>query len=231
MMLTLIVRLRVRIEYRDEFLTGIRENAAASILEPGCRRFDVVEHPGDPERFSLYELYDDADAFERHRASAHFRRWRVVADRCVLEQTNEFGSLLPVGAAAAAGEAATVRRGEARTVDRGGGVRTAYLVTGAVGAMGFMNGVTEFEPGASLPMHSHNCEESVVVLEGAASFECEGRVVDLDAGDATWVPPGAAHRFANQSGEKLRILWIYGRIDASRTFTETGETVRIGTAG
>ena len=230
-MLTLIVRLRIRTGYRDEFLAGVRENAAVSILEPGCRRFDIVEHSGDSEQFSLYEIYDDADAFERHRASPHFRRWRLVADRCVVEQVNELGSLLPVAAAAVAGDAAIVRGDEARTVDRGGGVRTAYLVTGALGSIGFMNGVTEFEPGASLPMHSHNCEESVVVLDGAASFECKRRVVHLDAGDATWVPAGAPHRFSNLSDEKLRILWIYGRIDAARTFTETGETVRIDTAG
>jgi quercetin dioxygenase-like cupin family protein len=54
-------------------------------------------------------------------------------------------------------------------IDRGGGVRTVHLVTADLGSQ-FVNGTTEFDPGASLPLHSHNCEESVVILEGDAAL-------------------------------------------------------------
>ena len=36
--------------------------------EPGCRRFDVVEPQGEPDRVLLYEIYDDEAAFDAHAA-------------------------------------------------------------------------------------------------------------------------------------------------------------------
>lgn len=36
------------------------------------------------------------------------------------------------------------------------------------GATGFINGITIFDPNAAIPMHTHNCEESVLLLEGDA---------------------------------------------------------------
>lgn len=224
---SLVVRLRVEPGAREAFLAAIRENAAASIREPGCLRFDVLQDADDPDRFAFYELYRDAAAFEHHRSTSHFRRWREAAAACVDGQVNEFGSLVLSATRAAGTEAVIVRAGAAPQVDRGGGVRTTYLATGDVGAAGFMTGTTEFGPGASVQPHSHNCEESVVVLEGRGRFECEGRSVQLGAGDATWVPAGASHRFVNVGPGLLRILWTYGRVDATRTFTDSGETIAI----
>jgi len=113
--------------------------------------------------------------------------------------------------------------------DRGGGVRTVALVTPARGASQFLNGTTEFDPGSSLPLHWHNCEESVTVLTGRATFECCGRMVEMLCGDTTWVPQSLPHRFLNASDEVMRILWMYGRTDATRTMAETGETFSVGT--
>jgi putative monooxygenase len=112
-------------------------------------------------------------------------------------------------------------------IDRGGGVRTVHLITGVVGSQ-FLNGITEFDPGASLPLHLHDCEESVVVLEGQAAFEAHGRVIDMEANDTTWVPAGVVHRFFNRGPGPMRILWIYGSVTAHRTMAETGETFPIG---
>jgi SAM-dependent methyltransferase/quercetin dioxygenase-like cupin family protein len=115
--------------------------------------------------------------------------------------------------------------------DRGGGVRTRYLVTRELGARQFLSGVTEFDPGASLPSHWHNCEESVVVIDGVASFECGDRTYEMLAGEATWLAAGAVHRFANRSAAPLRILWTYGSANATRTIAETGETFEVGASG
>lgn len=107
-------------------------------------------------------------------------------------------------------------------VDRGGGVRTRYLVTEALGAREFLTGITEFEPGASLALHRHNCEESVVVLEGTARFEHEGASHTLQTGAATWIQAGSPHRFANAGPGQLRILWIYGSVAMVRTLEPGG---------
>lgn len=122
-----------------------------------------------------------------------------------------------------ASSSVVLRPRELAPVDRGGGVRTVHLVTDAI-ATQFLNGTTEFDPGASLPLHSHDCEESVVVLKGQATFEADGEVFELEAGDTTWVPAGVVHRFLNRGAGPLRILWIYGSATATRTIAGTWET-------
>ena len=84
-MFTVIVNLQVRSECREEFLTGIRINALASLRdEPGCLRFDVHEKVNDPNKFVLDELYADEAAFyEAHRSTPHYEQWREVSARCV----------------------------------------------------------------------------------------------------------------------------------------------------
>ena len=89
----------------------------------------------------------------------------------------------------------------------------------------FINGITIFEPGAAIQMHTHNCEESVLMLEGSAVAEIDGVEYPVDAGDITFIPAGIPHRFRNVSAtDGMRILWTYASIDATRTLVETGDT-------
>lgn len=58
----------------DQFLPLMIENANASLTrEPGCLQFDVCTNPKRPDEVFLYEVYEDAAAFEEHLASEHFR--------------------------------------------------------------------------------------------------------------------------------------------------------------
>jgi autoinducer 2-degrading protein len=84
-MYTVLVTLDVLPDHVDEFLTGIRANATASLRdEPGCLRFDVHRSLDDACRFVLYEIYRDRAAFtDDHRAAPHYAAWRTVAARCV----------------------------------------------------------------------------------------------------------------------------------------------------
>jgi (4S)-4-hydroxy-5-phosphonooxypentane-2,3-dione isomerase len=98
-MFSLTVQLEVRPEDRDEFLAAITTNAEASVRdEPGCHRFDVTAVEGDENRFVLYELYDDAEAFEAHKRAPHFAAWRQVADRVLTSQVNTRGTLVATNA-------------------------------------------------------------------------------------------------------------------------------------
>jgi hypothetical protein len=63
-------------------------------------------------------------------------------------------------------KAAVLRPSAIKSHDRGGGAATIPLVGPAVGAQAFINGITRFGPGTRIPFHSHNCEESVMLLEG-----------------------------------------------------------------
>lgn len=120
---------------------------------------------------------------------------------------------------------AVLRPSEIPARQRGGGARTIPLVTRRTGSTSFINGITIFEPGAAIPMHRHNCEESVMLLEGTAIAEIDGVEYPIQAGDITFIPANLPHRFRNVSdSEGMKILWIYASIDATRTLIETGDT-------
>ena len=94
-MFSLMVQMEVRPGRRAEFLAGMAANAEASVRdEPGCLRFDVCSVEGDENRFLLYELYADAEAFAAHKASPHFAQWRELAGQVLEGQMNTPGSLL-----------------------------------------------------------------------------------------------------------------------------------------
>lgn len=121
-------------------------------------------------------------------------------------------------------EPAILRPAELKTNDRGGGARTTPLVTRRVGSESLINGITHFEPGAAIGVHFHNCEESVMVIEGQAVVEIDGTRHHLNTFDTTWLPPNVPHRFLNESDKPMKILWIYADINANRTMVATGET-------
>ncbi|MEM6728359.1 MAG: putative quinol monooxygenase [Pseudomonadota bacterium] len=67
----------VRFEIKEgdvaAFLPLMRANAAQSLAdEPGCHRFDICTDPARPSEVFLYELYEDAAAFDAHLKSPHF---------------------------------------------------------------------------------------------------------------------------------------------------------------
>ncbi|WP_327693200.1 cupin domain-containing protein [Streptomyces sp. NBC_00459] len=114
---------------------------------------------------------------------------------------------------------------EVERFDRGGGVATLpYVGKWNSGTAVITTGQTVFQPGTGLPLHSHNVEESVLILEGEATAEIDGEFFDLEAGRATWVPAGVPHRFFNRGEGVMRIYWVYGGRDVTRTITATGET-------
>ncbi|GHI94390.1 cupin domain-containing protein [Streptomyces olivaceus] len=85
---------------------------------------------------------------------------------------------------------AVLRPRELTPFSRGGGARTIPLVTRAVGAEVFLTGQTLFDGGAGIARHTHNCPESVTVLEGDAVVEIDGTEHHVTRFDTTYVPAG-----------------------------------------
>ncbi len=118
-----------------------------------------------------------------------------------------------------------IRPSEVAPFDRGHGVATIpYVGKWNCEQNLVTTGQTVFEVGRSLPVHSHNVEESVLVLEGEATAKIGDEYFDLEVGDASWVPAGIPHRFYNRGDSVMRIYWVYGGCHVTRTMTETGET-------
>lgn len=90
-MYTVFVRLEVYPEKFDEFVTGIKANAHATMNdEPGCIRFDVHQDLHTPTTFYFYEIYTDQQAFEiAHRQAPHYVRWREVLTHCVVPGSHQ----------------------------------------------------------------------------------------------------------------------------------------------
>lgn len=112
--------------------------------------------------------------------------------------------------------------------DRGPGIRSFALVNKAIGGHAFLSGITELEPGAAVPVHYHNCEESVTILEGVGTVERSGEGTELRPFDTTWIAANVTHQFVNRGHAKLTILWTYGTTAATRTLVATGIEIEIG---
>jgi putative monooxygenase len=125
-------------------------------------------------------------------------------------------------------DAVILRPAELPRKDRGNGAATVPLVGAHLGATSFLNGITTFEPGAAIGHHSHNCVESVAVVEGTAYVDIDGTEHYLDTYDTTFVPANIVHRFRNASDtEPMKIFWTYASIDATRTMAGATERNRI----
>ena len=112
-----------------------------------------------------------------------------------------------------------------RVLDPATASRNAYLLWCIDGAQAFSAGVTSFQPGVDVPLHSHNVEEMVIILEGAGECELDGVVMPVKTWDTTYVPAGVVHCFRNTGSAQMSIMWVYGSTNVTRTFASTGETV------
>jgi putative monooxygenase len=111
-----------------------------------------------------------------------------------------------------------------QAVDRGAGI-VSYQLSDASGTGTLLAGISILPPGAAIPMHIHDAEECVVVLQGDALCESPDANHKLVPFDATIVQAGSAHRFVNTGAVPLRILWIYPRQGVTRTLLETGRSL------
>src|SRR3569832_165984 len=71
---------------RDAFLAAIKENGAASVKEPGCKRFDIINLNSDPNHIFLYEVYDSEAALKSHRETDHFKKYSATTAKMVAKR-------------------------------------------------------------------------------------------------------------------------------------------------
>jgi quercetin dioxygenase-like cupin family protein len=90
------------------------------------------------------------------------------------------------------------------------------------GAVGICGGYGLFEPGASLPCHVHQYDESITIVEGEAVCLVQGNRYQLQGYDTAFVPEGRPHRFLNHSRRAMAMIWVYAGGVPERTLVEAG---------
>jgi (4S)-4-hydroxy-5-phosphonooxypentane-2,3-dione isomerase len=70
----------------DAYLAALKENGAAAVTEPGCHEFNITVSPKDPNHVFIFEVYDNAAAFEAHRATDHFKKYAAATKDMVAKR-------------------------------------------------------------------------------------------------------------------------------------------------
>ena len=104
-----------------------------------------------------------------------------------------------------------------------------YVIAGPQqGTRNIKSGITRLRASSVVPPHTHNCEEQATVLEGKIRFVIGDKTVDCGPYDSTYISGGVNHEFSNIGDTDALVMVIYGASKVLRTFTETGETVVLG---
>jgi quercetin dioxygenase-like cupin family protein len=119
-----------------------------------------------------------------------------------------------------------LRSADLPVIDRARGVKTQPLVMHERGSRTLTMGISTFQPNSVIPLHTHNVEEAITILEGEGIAIIDGQEFPVRPHDTTFVPPGVPHHFRNESGGVMRFMWVYGGTDVTRTYAATGETVQ-----
>ena len=90
------------------------------------------------------------------------------------------------------------------------------------GAVGICGGYGRFLPGASLPCHIHDFDESITIVSGTAVCQVQGRRHELSGCDTAFIPRGLPHRFLNLSGDEMAMVWVYAWSEPDRRMVEPG---------
>jgi quinol monooxygenase YgiN len=88
-MIVVHVSVVVKDDCIEAFTEATKQNAAASLGEPGVARFDVIQSIEEPSKFVLVEVYKTEDAPAAHKDTAHYQLWRdTVADMMAVPRSS-----------------------------------------------------------------------------------------------------------------------------------------------
>jgi (4S)-4-hydroxy-5-phosphonooxypentane-2,3-dione isomerase len=75
-MYVVVVNVHVKADDVTAFVAATRDNHLGTRREPGNLRFDLARRNDDPNRFVLYEAYQDENGFLTHQQTEHYLKWK-----------------------------------------------------------------------------------------------------------------------------------------------------------
>jgi quercetin dioxygenase-like cupin family protein len=91
--------------------------------------------------------------------------------------------------------------------------RRRVLVGPEKGSGAITLGEIVMDPGASLPLHAHRIEESMVITRGTMTAVLGDETYTLNPSDAILVPAGLKHLLANPGTEPAGFLFFYPGVE------------------
>jgi len=88
------------------------------------------------------------------------------------------------------------------------GIRVRWLIKKDDGAPNFAMRLFELQPKGHSPLHSHNWEHEVYILQGNCKVTCEGQEKNAGAGYVVFIPLNLKHQFANMGNSTLKFLCL-----------------------
>jgi quercetin dioxygenase-like cupin family protein len=88
------------------------------------------------------------------------------------------------------------------------GITVRWLITQKDGAPNFAMRLFELQPKGYSPLHSHDWEHEVYILEGNCKITCEDQEAKAPADYVVFIPPKTKHQFTNTGKSTLKFLCI-----------------------
>ena len=87
-------------------------------------------------------------------------------------------------------------------------VKLRWLITKKDGAKNFAMRLFEIKPGGYTPLHQHDWEHEVFILEGSGVTRDKDNEEPFKEGDVFFVPPMEWHQFVNTGNKTLKFLCL-----------------------
>ena len=92
-------------------------------------------------------------------------------------------------------------------------VKVRWLISSKDNARNFAMRLFEILPGGYTPLHQHNWEHEVFILEGNGTAKNKNHNEFFKSGDVFFIPPMEWHQFVNTGKDKLKFLCLIPNMD------------------
>jgi quinol monooxygenase YgiN len=86
-MIVVTAKMSCRPGCEDEFIAAAEALIGPTLAEDGCEVYDFLRYVADPSTFAFVEEWRDKEAFSAHNATGQLATFRIVAQRCIAEQS------------------------------------------------------------------------------------------------------------------------------------------------
>ena len=85
------------------------------------------------------------------------------------------------------------------------------------------------EPGTGAPLHTHETDELIMIMEGTLEVRINGETVTVEKDHTVVIPPGAEHGFKVVGGKNAKLIVFFPHMDpyspANTTYLEGSRPV------